>query len=49
MLLKELKKAKGAIINFLFLAFFLIYFEDRLSDRRCFRDHCICGKSVRPL
>ena len=26
MLLKELKKAKGAIINFLFLAFFLIYF-----------------------
>ena len=26
MLLKELKKAKGSIINFLFLAFFLIYF-----------------------
>lgn len=26
MLLKELKKAKGAIINFLLLAFFLIYF-----------------------
>ena len=26
MLLKELKNAKGAIINFLFLAFYLIYF-----------------------
>ena len=25
MLLKELKKAKGSIINFLLLAFFLIY------------------------